>query len=174
MKTHSVVAAAMICVVLPGVPQQAQAHEGLVHENCPVGQTFTAGELEIAGTFTRATLPAAQAAGGYFTIENKGAAPDRLLGGSSEAVERMEVHQMRMDGDVMKMGRVEGGLEIPAGGKVALEPGGHHLMMIGLRSPFTEGECVEVTLRFEQAGEVPIVLNIGGIAADAAPEGHDH
>lgn len=164
------IALAVICLAIQGLP--SQAHEGLVHDGCPTGQTFTAGELEISGAFTRATLPAAKVGGGYFTVDNKGAMPDRLLGGTSEAVEAVQIHQMEMEGDVMKMGRVEGGLEIPAGETVTLVPGGLHLMMIGIRTPFAEGECVEVTLQFEQAGEVSVLLNVGGMAADAAPEGH--
>lgn len=168
------VALAVVGFAMQALPSQVLAHEGLVHEGCPAGQTFTAGELEITGAFTRATLPAAKVAGGYLEVENKGATPDRLLGGTSEAVESVQVHQMAMEGDVMKMGRVEGGLEIPAGEAVTLAPGGLHLMLIGLRNPFSEGECVEVRLQFEEAGEVPVLLNVGGMAADAAPEGHAH
>lgn len=168
------VALAVICLAMQGLPSQVFAHEGLVHEDCPAGQTFTAGALQISGAFTRATLPAAKVGGGYLTIENRSATPDRLLGGTSEAVETVQIHQMTMEGDVMKMGRAEGGLEIPAGEAVTLAPGGYHLMMIGLRNPLVEGECVEVTLQFEQAGDVSVMLKVSGMAADAAPEGHAH
>lgn len=149
----------------------ALAHEGLAHDGCPVGQVFTAGDLTISGAYTRAMLPKAQVGGGYFVIENKGAAPDRLLGGSTEAAKSVQIHQMKMEGEMMKMGPVEGGLEIPAGGNVALTPGGYHLMMMGVGTPFKEGECLQLTLSFEQAGDVPVVLNVAGSAADAPPEG---
>lgn len=149
----------------------ALAHEGLVHDGCPVGQVFTAGDLTISGAYTRAMLPKAQVGGGYFVIENKGSAPDRLLGGSTEAAKAVQIHQMKMEGEMMKMGQVEGGLEIPAGGSVALTPGGYHAMLMGVGTPFKQGECLQLTLKFEKAGEVPVVLNVAGSAADAPPEG---
>lgn len=148
------------------------AHEGLVHDGCPVGQVFTAGDLTISGAYTRAMLPQAKVGGGYLVIDNKGVAADRLLGGATEAAKTVQVHQMKMEGDMMKMGQVEGGLEIPAGGSVALTNGGYHLMLMGVGTPFKQGECLELTLKFEQAGDVPVILNVGGPAADAAPAGH--
>lgn len=152
----------------------AFAHNGLVHDGCAANQTFTAGDLAISGAFTRAMLPKAQVAGGYLVIENKGAAPDRLIGGATMAAKVVQIHQMKMEGDMMKMNEVEGGLEIPAGGKVELTPGGYHVMMMGVDTPFNEGECVELTLTFEKAGDVPVVLSVGGTAAATAPKGHDH
>ncbi len=152
----------------------ALAHEGLRHEGCAPDQTFTAGDLTISGAFTRAMLPAAKVAGGYLTIENGGTSPDRLLGGATEAARTVQVHQMQMEGDMMKMSEVEGGLEIPAGGKAELTPGGYHIMLMGVGTPFREGECLDLTLKFEKAGDVPVVLAVGGTAAAAPPEGHDH
>lgn len=162
---------ALLGLALVATP--AFAHNGLIHEGCPTGQVFTAGDLTITGAYTRAMLPKAQVSGGYLTIENKGSSADRLLGGSTQAAKTVQVHQMKMEGDMMKMGEVEGGLEIPAGGTVALSPGGdaYHLMLMGVGTPFEEGQCLQLTLKFEKAGEVPVVLNIGGAAADAAPEG---
>lgn len=164
-------APALLGLALIATP--AFAHNGLIHEGCPTGQVFTAGDLTISGAYTRAMLPQAKVGGGYMTIENKGSAPDRLVGGTTEAATTVQVHQMKMEGDMMKMGEVEGGLEIPAGGTVALTTGGdgYHLMLMGVGKPFKEGECVQLTLKFEKAGDVPVVLNIGGTAADAAPEG---
>jgi copper(I)-binding protein len=155
-------------------PFPALAHEGLVHDGCAVGQSFTAGELTISGAFTRAMLPQAKVGGGYMSIANEGSESDRLIGATTEAAKVVQLHQMRMEGDVMKMGEVDGGTEIPAGGTVVLAPGGLHVMFLGVGVPFKEGECLELTLQFEKAGEVPVVLTIGGTAADAAPEGHAH
>ncbi len=151
----------------------AFAHNGIEHGGCAADQSFAAGDLTITGAFTRAMLPKAQVAGGYLVIENKGSAPDRLLGGSTAAAKVVQVHQMKMEGDMMKMSEVEGGLEIPAGGKAELTPGGYHIMMMGVGTPFKEGECLELTLKFEKAGDVPVVLSVGGTAAATAPEGHD-
>jgi copper(I)-binding protein len=165
---------AVLFPTLHMLPHQVHAHEGLVHEGCAANQVFTAGDLEISGAFTRAMLPSAKTAGGYLVITNNGATVDRLVGGTTEAAAALQVHKMEMVGDVMKMGAVEGGIEIPAGGTVELAPGGFHLMLMGVQTPFVEGECVAVTLQFETAGAVPVMLSIGGMTADAAPAGGHH
>ena len=156
--------------VLAGLSTPAPAHQGIIHEGCPTGQVFTAGDLTITGAYARATPPNAKVGGGYLVIENHGTAPDTLLRGVSEAAKTAEVHKMEMAGDVMKMGAVEGGLEIPAGGSVALTPGAYHLMMTGLIPAFKQGQCLKLTLQFAKAGDVPIILNIGSMAAGAAPD----
>lgn len=169
MKIFAVAALAAFVLATPG-----SAHEGLVHDGCAAGQVFTAGDLSITDAFTRAMLPGARSGGAYLSIENKGAVPDRLIGASTAAAQLAQVHEMKMDGDMMKMGEVPGGLEIPAGGSVTLAPGGFHIMLMGIGTPFTEGECLELTLTFEKAGDVPVVVSVGGTAADGAMEGMEH
>ena len=92
---------------------------------------FKVGDLEIEHPWSRATPAGAKVAGGYFTIINKGSTPDRLLSISSDISDKAELHEMGVKDGVMTMRPVTGGLEIPAGGKVALAPGGYHLMFIG-------------------------------------------
>ncbi|WP_292236111.1 copper chaperone PCu(A)C, partial [Mesorhizobium sp.] len=94
---------------------------------------FKLGDLEIGHPWSRATPPGAKVAGGYFSVTNKGAAPDRLVSVSSDICEKAELHEMGVKDGVMTMRPVGGGLEIPAGGKVALKPGGYHLMFVGLK-----------------------------------------
>jgi len=96
---------------------------------------------------------------GYLTIANTGAEADALIGASSPRAGRVEIHEMAMDGDVMRMRPVER-LEAPAGGSVALAPGGTHLMFFDVTAPFAEGESVAVTLTFEHAGEVAVELPV--------------
>ena len=151
----------------------ATAHEGMLHEGCAPGQTFTAGDIAVTGAFTRATLPNAQVGAGYMTIDNAGAAADRLVGAATEATPTAELHNMTTEGGMMKMAAVEGGIEIPAGGSVTLAPGGLHVMFIGPRAPFKEGECVAMTLTFETAGPLEVQLVVGPVGADAPPE-HNH
>lgn len=131
----------------------------------PAGTVVTLGDIEISGAFTRATLPNAPVGGGYLTITNKGAADDRLVSVSTPAAGTSQIHEMKMVGDVMKMNEVEGGLVIPAGGSVALEPGGYHLMFMDLKGPLVEGQSITVTLTFEKAGTVDVELPIGSPAA---------
>ncbi len=130
----------------------------------------TAGALEISGGFSRATLPNAPVGGGFMTITNTGSEDDRLIGASSSVAGHMEVHEMAMEGDVMKMRELADGLPIPAGARVELKPGGFHIMFMELQEPLVEGEMVTVTLTFEKAGEVEVPLMIGKMNA----KGHDH
>lgn len=125
------------------------------------------GDIEITDAFTRATLPNAPVAGGYLTITNKGSAEDRLLSVTSPAAGKVELHEMSMQGDVMKMAPLPDGIVLPPGETVELSPGGEHIMFMQLKHPFVEGETVPVTLDFEKAGTVEVQLPVGGIGADA-------
>jgi len=125
-----------------------------------------AGSLEISNGYTRATLPKAPVGGGYITIVNKGTEGDRLISASSPFAKSTSLHDMKMDGTMMKMAEMPDGIEIPAGGTVTLAPGGLHMMFMGLTQPFVEGQTVPVTLVFEKAGSVEIQLTVGAINAD--------
>ena len=128
---------------------------------------YKVGTLEITHPWTRATPSTAQAGGGFLTIVNKGSAPDRLISARSTASDRVEVHEMKMDGNVMRMRELEKGLEIPAGATVMLKPGGYHIMFMGLKAPFAKDAKVPVTLVFEKAGSLDIVLDVEALGASA-------
>lgn len=96
---------------------------------------------------------------GYFTITNNTGAADRLLSVTSPRAERMEIHEMVMEGAVMQMRPVER-LEIPAGESVQLAPGGRHLMFYGVSEPFAEGQNIDVRLVFETAGTIDVSLPV--------------
>jgi copper(I)-binding protein len=123
-----------------------------------------AGDLVISQAWSRATPKGAKTGGGYLTIENKGSAPDRLIGGSSDVTGNVQVHEMSMEGGVMKMRPVENGLIIEPGKTVKLAPGGYHLMM-DLKQPLKQGDKVPVTLEFEKAGKVTVSLDVEGVGA---------
>jgi periplasmic copper chaperone A len=124
-----------------------------------------AGDLVISQTWSRATPKGAKTGGGYLTIENKGGAPDRLIGVSADVAGSVQVHEMSMEGGVMKMRPVEKGLTIEPGKTVKLAPGGYHLMMMDLKAPLKQGEKVPVTLEFERAGKVTVSLDVQGAGA---------
>ncbi len=145
----------------------AHAHHGAMAAPAQV----TIGDLTLTGPFTRATLPNAPVAGGFLTLTNTGTEDDRLVSAKVDFAKEAQIHEMAMEGDVMKMRQLTDGLVIPAGGSVTLEPGGYHLMFMGLNQPLVEGETVRVTLTFEKAGEITIDLPVAGVAADA-PAGH--
>jgi copper(I)-binding protein len=126
-----------------------------------------AGDLVISQAWSRATPGGAKVAGGFLTIENKGTAPDKLIGVSAEIAGKAEIHEMTMDNGVMKMRPLDKGLVIEPGKTVKLAPGGHHLMLQELKGPFKEGEKVPVTLEFEKAGKVAVSLDVQGVGAQA-------
>jgi copper(I)-binding protein len=126
------------------------------------------GQISIEKPWARATAPGAKVGGGYLTIRNKGAAPDRLVGASSPAAARVEMHVHIREGEVMKMREVKG-YDVPANGAFELKPGGAHLMFMEIKRPFKEGEKLPVKLRFEKAGELSAEFHVGRLGASAAP-----
>ena len=132
-----------------------------------------AGSLTLEQPWSRATPGGAKVGGGYLRITNTGAVPDRLTGGSFPLASKVEVHEMRLDGDVMRMKPVEGGLEIKPGATVELKPGGFHLMFVDLKEPLKEGQTVKGTLTFEKAGPVEVEYTVRGMGG-AAPAEHKH
>ena len=130
-------------------------------------QEVKAGSLVISQGWTRATPGGAKISGGYVTIENRGSAPDRLIGGSADVAGKVEVHEMAMNNGVMTMRPLDKGLAIEPGKTVKLAPGGYHLMMFDLKRPLKQGDKVPVTLEFEKAGKVKLSLVVQGIGAQA-------
>lgn len=128
-------------------------------------EDFTAGAMKISSPWVRATPKGAPVGGGYMTIINSGSVPDRLIGGTSDASNRFEIHEMSMDNGVMKMRPVTGGIEIKPGQTIELKPGGYHVMFVGVKEPFERGQHVKATLQFEKAGIVPIDFAVEGIGA---------
>lgn len=123
----------------------------------------------------RATLPNAKVAAGYMVIRNVSDQEMILKGGSVAFAARVEVHEMIMQNDVMKMRPLEGGLVIPAGEEVALTPGGHHLMIMGLTSKLDAGMQHDVTLHFEGAEDVTLSMDVQPIGhGRSSNDSHDH
>ena len=132
-----------------------------------------AGDLVISQAWSRATPSGAKIAGGYLTIENKGSAPDRLVGGGGDVAGRVEMHEMAMDNGVMKMRPLDKGLAIEPGKTVKFAPGGYHLMLMDIKQPLKQGDKVPVTLEFEKAGKVTVSLDVQGVGAQG-PAGGEH
>lgn len=114
--------------------------------------------------WARATPKGADVGAGYLVIHNHGATADRLTGGSAD-FGAVEVHEMKMDGGMMKMRKLDDGLAIPAHGTAKLAPGGYHLMFTHLTRPLVKGEDLKVTLTFEHAGSIVVDFPVRGIGA---------
>jgi copper(I)-binding protein len=124
-----------------------------------------AGDLVITQAWSRATPGGAKIGGGYLTIENKGTVADRLIGGSADVADKVQVHEMAMNNGVMTMRPLDQGLTIEPGKTVKLAPGGYHLMLMDLKSPLKQGDKLPVTLEFEKAGKVKLSFDVQGIGA---------
>jgi periplasmic copper chaperone A len=126
-----------------------------------------AGGLVITQAWSRATPGGAKIGGGYLTIENKGTTPDRLIGGSGDMAAKVELHEMSVKDGVMTMRALDKGLAIEPGKTVKLAPGGYHLMLMDLKNPLKQGDKVPVTLEFEKAGKVNLLLDVQAVGAQA-------
>jgi periplasmic copper chaperone A len=133
--------------------------------------SYKLGSLEIGHPWARATPPTAPTAGGFLSVTNTGTVSDRLISVSSPAAETVQIHEMKMEGNVMRMREYEGGLEIAPGATVTLAPGNLHLMMMGLKAPFKQGEKVPMTLVFEKAGKIDVELMV--VPIGASPGKHE-
>lgn len=105
--------------------------------------------IEVKDAWVRATVAGQRATGAFMKITAKDGA--KLVGSASPAAGVTEVHEMKMDGGVMKMRAVEGGLDLPPGKPVELKPGGYHLMLMDLKAPVTVDSTLPLTLTFQDA-----------------------
>lgn len=171
---------------LPASAQQGLAQSGPSMQaeqpaaTSPHGEDVVSlGDLHLFGFFTRETPPNARNAGGFLSIHNHGG-DDRLISASSPVAQRVELHTMTMDGDVMRMRQLENGIEVPADTLVELAPGGLHVMFIDIEEAFSQGQMIPVTLTFETSGSVdvmmPVVARSMGTAMgmDHGAHGHGH
>ncbi|MFK7793677.1 MAG: copper chaperone PCu(A)C [Devosiaceae bacterium] len=128
--------------------------------------TISVGEMHLFNRRAFETPPNARNAGGFLSIYNYSSTPNRLVSASSPIAERVELHTMSMENDVMRMREVEGGIELPGEAQVDLEPGGLHVMFIGITQPFAEGDEVSVTLTFEGGEEREITFPVRARSMD--------
>lgn len=96
----------------------------------------------------------------YLQIFNDGQERLRLLAAQADVSQAVELHETRMEGDVMKMQQVEGGIEIPPGGQVELKPGGLHIMLIGLIRDLKVGDRFPVTLEFDDGSSIVVQAEV--------------
>jgi copper(I)-binding protein len=130
------------------------------------------GTLHIGQPWARPTTSQAQAGGAFLVLDNRGRAADRLISASSPVAEKVELHTHVMDGTVMRMRPVEGGIALPPGQKVELKPGGMHVMLMGLKQQLKEGETFPLTLRFEAAGEIAIDVRVEKLSGPSGAKHH--
>ena len=121
------------------------------------------GQPKIENAWARATPGKAENGAAYLTIVSP--VPDRLTAASTPDAKIAELHEMTMQGGVMKMRPLPNGIELPAGKPITLKPGGMHIMLMGLKQPLKKGETFPLTLSFEKAGTKEVNVAVEGPGA---------
>lgn len=129
------------------------------------------GDLSIEQPWARASVAANGAA--YMTIRTSGAEADRLIGAASPVATTVELHTHLVEGDVMRMRPVKA-IEVNVGEPAVLQPGGLHVMLIGLKAPLKAGDSFPLTLTFEKAGTVTVDVAVTAPGAGGEPAPHRH
>lgn len=140
---------------------------GWVAALCLLAANALAGDggVRVQDAWTRAVPAVAPVAGGFLTVLNTANSDDRLLRVESDIAQRVEIHQMRNDGGMMRMRALPEGVVVPARGKLELKPGGYHLMLIKPRRALVEGGHFDATLVFQRAGRVPARFEVRAMGA---------
>lgn len=132
------------------------------------GAELRVGDLAITSAWARATPPGASTAGAYVTVENHGRTADRLLGVTTPAAGMVMAHETHEENGVASMRMVDAP-ELPAGGSLAMQPGGLHLMLMQLHGPLKAGDDLPLTLTFEHAGPVTLRAAVAPLGANNPP-----
>ncbi len=140
----------------------------------PAWSGTAAEDLSIIEPYARAVPPVVPNSAAFMTLHNSGAADHTLVSASSPAAAIVELHSHVNDNGVMRMRPVTGGIAVPAGGTVELQPGGLHVMLIGLHQPLSEGQTVELELVFEDASRQTVSTPVRKIAAGGMDHQHQH
>lgn len=134
------------------------------------GEGARAGDIVVSDAYAR--LSPSGSGGAFMLIRNKGAA-DRLVSVTAPVADKAELHVTKMDDGVMRMQAVDA-VDVPENGMTALEPGGTHIMLFGVPRGLKPGDAVDLTLRFENAGDVAVSAEIHSPGSTHQKEGHSH
>jgi copper(I)-binding protein len=134
-------------------------------------QSAWAANLSVTDVWARATMPGQQVSAAYMQIRSD--ADARLLSASSPVVPRVEIHEMKMDGDVMRMREVTA-IDLPKDKAVALQPGGLHIMLMNLTKPIAAGDSIPLTLVVEAGGKQQTVEVKAEARAPGGSMQHQH
>jgi hypothetical protein len=121
------------------------------------------GQVKVENAWARATPAGASTAAIYLTLDAPAA--DKLVSVATPAAREVDLHMTSMDNGVMKMRALPGGIDLPAGQKVTLKPGGMHIMLSALTGPLKEGESVPLTLTFAKSGAQQITVPVEKVGA---------
>jgi copper(I)-binding protein len=148
---------------------------GLVGGSVAWAAGVQVGTVQVQEPWARATAPQAQAGGMFVTLTNHGAQAERLVAAESPVAVKTELHTHLHENGVMRM-RAVAAIDLKPGETVALQPGGLHVMFMGLKQPLKAGEAIPVRLVFANAGAVDLTVPVraagAGAPASAGAPGH--
>ncbi|MDP3657501.1 MAG: copper chaperone PCu(A)C [Brevundimonas sp.] len=166
------------CPTPEGAIDRADPHRMTVMTRAPIlaaallaltacsGQSSGSGEaatVQVAGAICRPTPVGRQTTGCYLTLT--AASDDRLASVASPDANIVQIHESRIESNMMMMRELREGLALPAGQAVALEPGGNHLMLLGVKEPLVAGDAVALTLTFASSPPLEVTATVGQPAA---------
>lgn len=141
--------------MMGGMPMEGDSGEGGGMGDAMAGDSGQ-GDMAMEGQMQHGGANSAV----YMVLTNGGTAADRLVAAQADVSNAVEIHETKMEGDVMRMQPVEGGIEIPAGGQVELKPGGYHVMLIGLTRDLNVGDKFPVTLEFASGAQLQVEAEV--------------
>jgi copper(I)-binding protein len=136
------------------------------------GAHAMAGDVTIDGAYARASIGRAANSAAYMMLSTT--ADDRLVAAASPVADAVELHTHLMDNGVMKMRPVEGGIAVTTAEPTMLQPGGFHVMLLGLHAPLQDGTTIPLTLTFEKAGSVTFDVPVRSVMGNAGGNQHRH
>lgn len=153
----------------------AVAAIALCHATMVQAHDFRVAQLVIDHPYATPSLAGTPNGAAYLRgIRNRGTTSDRLVGATTTVAERVELHQMTSEGNIMRMREVPA-IELPAGQEVQIRHGQRfHLMLINLRKPLVVGERFDLTLKFEKAGELPVKVWVQQPRTAGGESHHQH
>lgn len=134
---------------------------------------YKSGSLSIKHPWSRETSAGQSVGGGFMFVTNTSAKPDKLVSASTKVAREVQLHTMSMDGGIMRMRQVNGGIDVPAKGTLELKPGGYHLMFMGIKRPLKKDERFPVTLKFQNAGTLKVHFAVQAVGS-TGPIETDH
>jgi len=162
---------AAAAALLAAAAALAQHTDHKMNMTAPMADTIQEAKIMVVSPWARASIGKNGAA--YFTIVNSGRTDDKLIGVMADVAKRVELHTHKMDGNVMRMRPIET-IPVPSRATVTLQPGGNHVMLMGLNRKLTEGKSFLLTLVFDKAGKVEVSVRIGKMGAAGPIGGMPH
>jgi copper(I)-binding protein len=154
-------------VVFLGAPLMDARATERGHKDGGPSMAVTKGGITVSAPWARASAGRAANGAAYFTAVNKGLRPDRLIGVETPMARKASLHSHTMKDGIMRMRPVTGGLKIAPGGRLTFQSGGHHVMLMGLKSPLKAGGNFPLTLIFEAAGRITLNIAVRPIGTRA-------